>query len=82
LAALAESMKTAQQKVQTASELLNSFIIEAREPTAEKYETVIVNRKFVWKSAIRATRGNFQFTWMPKIRFAGEEGEDYGGPRR
>ncbi|XP_046698013.1 uncharacterized protein LOC124380795 [Silurus meridionalis] len=45
--------------------------------------TVIARRKNIFKSAcVALSRGFFEWHKTPNIKFVGEMGEDYGGPRR
>lgn len=51
--------------------------------TKDQRSTVIVSRSNVLKSAFSAmTRGVFEPKGRLYVKFSGEMGEDYGGPRR
>ena len=52
------------------------------ETTGEK-TTVVVNRRRILQSTLHAIKAD-SFNWLdtPYIVFAGEDGEDEGGPRR
>lgn len=58
------------------TELYSSWVSNSR-------QTVIVSRRNVLQSAFRAMeRNSFQLNGTIVVKFSGEIGEDYGGPRR
>ena len=64
-------------------EVLRKFINDNLQPAVEEYRNVLVNRKNVLSSTIRAIERNaFSFVRPVYVYFSGEEAMDAGGPGR
>ena len=64
-------------------EVLRKFINDNLQPAVEEYSNVLINRKNVLSSTIRAIeRKAFSFVRPVYVSFSGEEAVDAGGPRR